>query len=422
MNTTAGRGDRVQLAVTPVAQAYQREWFRELRRRVFAEGVPYALTNATSPHEIFDVFGMPYVTNEWWSGLVAAKRMSGRYLDLLEDRGFHDGLPHYSAIALGTLLDPDPGDAPWGGLPRPALLCSRLVEQGTERLWSLMAEAAGAPFVPIEVPGSTVMYPRWWEMARTAWEDVFESHRIDRVVGCFRDLVAQCERITGRRFDEHALAVLLDRVHAQEECFDEVRTIICEAPRLPVRLSEQLTNTMTAQWHRGSEWALDHARRFRDEVQERARRGQAAFAGERIRLGWVGVGLWQNTDFYRAFEETHGAVFVRSMYLSIASDGYIRYGIHDPLRSLAGRYASFNETLHTAPWLPEWTVADCRRHRCDGVVIVNLGSAVRFTADALERAGIPALVLDLDAVDTRSWDDAAARRQVAEFLELRLGA
>jgi benzoyl-CoA reductase subunit B len=414
--------NRVQLASTREVQAYQRDWFRELRRRVFEEGAPYALTSATTPHEVFDVFDMPYVTNEWWSGLVAAKRAAGHYLDVLEERGFHRGLPHYGAIALGTLLDPDDRSAPWGGLPRPAILCARLVEQGHERQWALMADAAGAPFVPIEVPGSSVLYPRWWEIARHAWEDVFQSHRIDRVVGCFRDLVRECERITGRRFDEDRLREVLTRVHEQEECFDEVRTLICDAPRLPVRLSEQLTNVMTIQWHRGSEWALAQARRFRDEVRRRVDEGTAAFPGERIRLGWVGVGLWQNTDYYLAFEESHGAVFVRSMYLSIASDGYLRYGLRDPIRSLAGRYASFNETLHVAPWLPEWTVADCRRHRCDAVVIANLGSAVKFTEQALERAGIPALVLDVDAVDTRSWDDAALRRAVAYFIERRVAA
>lgn len=420
MSQGAAAGDRVQLACTPAASAYQRAWFAELRRRVFEEGVPYALTNATTPHEVFDVFDMPYVTNEWWSGLVAAKRASGRYLQLLEDRGFHGGLPDYGAIALGTLLDRGAGEAPWGGLPQPALLCARLGDQGSERQWTLMSEASGAPFVPVEVPGSTVLYPRWWEMARTGWEDVFESHRIDRVVECFRDLVAECERITGQPFDEARLRERLERVHAQEECFDELRTLICESPRLPVRLSEQLSNVMTAQWHRGSDWALDHARRLRDEVRERVRTGVAAFPGERLRLGWVGVGLWQDTDFYRAFEESHGAVFVRSMYLSIASDGYIRYGLRDPLRSLAGRYVSFNDTLHVAPWLPEWTVHDCARHRCDGVVIANLGSAVKFTQQALERAGIPALVLDLDAVDTRSWDRARAITEVAEFIETRL--
>jgi hypothetical protein len=55
-------------------------------------------------------------------------------------------------------------------------------------------------------------------------------------------------------------------------------------------------------------------------------------------------------------------------------------------------------------------------------VIVNLGSAVKFTQQALEAAGIPALILDTDAVDTRAWDDSAMRGVVAEFLERRLGA
>lgn len=409
-----------QLACTPIAQAFQRDWFQGLRRRVFEEGVPYALTNATTPHEIFDVFDMPYVTSEWWSGLVAAKQLSGAAFDLLEERGFHAGLPRYSALALATFLGQGLIEAPWGGLPRPSLLAARLVEQGSERQWALLAESCGAPFVPIEVCGSSVLYPRWWELARYSWEDVFETHRIDRVVACFREIVAECERITGREFDEERLRRLLDRVHEQEEVFDDARRIIRDAPRLPVRLSEQFTNVMTVQWHRGSDWALEQAYRFRDQVRARAEAGEAAFPGERIRLGWIGVGLWQHTDFYRAFEDSHGAAFVRSMYLSIASDGYIRYGVGDPLRSLAGRYASFNDTLHVAPWASEWAVEDCRLHRCDAAVIVNAGSAVKFIEQALEAAGIPALVIDVDAVDTRGWDDAGLRATVGSFLDARL--
>ena len=39
---------------------------------------------------------------------------------------------------------------------------------------------------------------------------------------------------------------------------------------------------------------------------------------------WVGRGLWSDMGFYQQWEESHGAVFVWSMYLALAADGYIR--------------------------------------------------------------------------------------------------
>ena len=37
---------------------------------------------------------------------------------------------------------------------------------------------------------------------------------------------------------------------------------------------------------------------------------------------WVGRGLWFNLGFYQHFRSGYGAVFVWSMYLAIAADGY----------------------------------------------------------------------------------------------------
>ena len=65
-------------------------------------------------------------------------------------------------------------------------------------------------------------------------------------------------------------------VNTQEEIFDEVRTLICAAPKSPVRMTEQITNVMATQWVRGSDWAIAHARAFRDEVQAGCESGIAA--------------------------------------------------------------------------------------------------------------------------------------------------
>jgi benzoyl-CoA reductase/2-hydroxyglutaryl-CoA dehydratase subunit BcrC/BadD/HgdB len=193
-------------------------------------------------------------------------------------------------------------------------------------------------------------------------------------------------------------------------------------------MTEQISNVMATQWVRGSDWALAHAARFHDEVALRVQRGVAACPGERIRLMWVGAGLWHDTDFYTAFEESHQATFVWSMYLAFGPDGYIRYGLEDPVAALASRTTSFNEYLHNPPWAPEWLVAQAKAHRIDAAIVMHpaamkpSASGRHFIEDALEEAGIPVLGLRANVVDARTWNAAAARETVREFLDRRAKA
>jgi benzoyl-CoA reductase subunit B len=389
------------LTVTAAARDYSRQWFQHLRRRVIEERQPYVLCSAEAPHEIFETLGMPIVTTEWWSGVISAKKMAGTYFDWLARQGYHRGLGGYAAIGLTSLIADVP-DPPWGGLPRPSLMFVPLRGDASEGPYAMVAARLGIPFVRLDVPASTRFYPRWWEMARREWEDLYEPHRVDVMAAQYRDLIAKAEAIVGRRLDIDRLRERVARVNRQEAFFDEARDIVCAAPKCPVRLSEQMSNTMTAQWHRGSDWALAHAEAFRDEVRARAAAGIAACPGERVRLMWMGVGLWQNTDFYSAFEESHGAVFVRSMYMSIAADGYIKHGLSDPVRALAARYLNLGEQMHIPPWAGAWAVHEAQRHRVHGAVMIvtpNLRHQLvgsKFQALALEQAGIPVPELEVE--------------------------
>lgn len=416
-----------QLETTQLASAFQKQSFAELRERVIERHEPYALVSAPIPHEVLATFDIPFMVDVWWSGLVAAKRMSKHYFEFLDRQGYHSGLPKYNALPLATIMDKEHPDPPWGGLPRPAFLVGRLNTSSISRLWSLLAQHFDVPLIALEVPGSTRMYPRWWEMSRWQWEDLYESHRIDFMVAQIRVMIFEIERITGRKFDIDKLRSIMERVNRQAEYLDEVRQIIATAPKCPVRVTEQMTSSMTMQWHRDEEWALNHGRAFRDEVKARAANGIAACPTETYRLMWVGWGLWQNTDFYMAFEQSHGAVFVRSMYLDLAADSYIRYGLADPIRAIASRYASLSEELHTAPWCSEWAVNEAKRYRIDGAIVTlseskqgAAGGSSLFTVRALEEAGIPVLGLKTDPVDGRSMSESDMRGMLAAFIEERL--
>jgi benzoyl-CoA reductase subunit B len=412
-----------QLQCTTAAAEHQKAWFAELRREVFEQRKPYAIVQADMPLELFQVMDVPVVSNQWWSAIVAAKRLTPYYLDQMNEAGYHEGLCRYCSLSLATRIAEDPARAPWGGLPKPALVAARLTCDCIQRVFANLADEYGTEFVALDAPGASNLPPRWWALSRHRWRELFEDHRLDFMVAQFRGLIATLEGISGRAFEEDRLRSLMEGVNRQEELFEEVRDLICAAPRTPVRMHEQIANVMAMQWLRGSAWAIDHARAFRDEVKARVQDGIAACPGERIRLMWVGAGLWHDTDFYTAFEEQFGAVFVWSMYLAFGPDGYIRYGLDDPLKALASRTVSMNEQLHNPPWANEWIVDQARRHRIDAALILRpqgtkpSATGNLFIERALREAGISVLPIYADMVDARGWEPAAMRNRVNKFLE-----
>jgi len=411
-----------QLESTVRAAAHQKAWFAQLREDVFEKQKPYAIVQADMPLELFHAMDVPVVSNQWWAAMVSAKRLAPLYLDGLNAMGYHDGLCRYCSLSLASTIAGDPGQAPWGGLPKPALLSARLTCDCIQRVFETWAAKLGAPFIALDAPGASELPPRWWDLSRYRWNELFEAHRLDFMVAQFHSLIRTLERITGNVFDLERLRALMEGVNQQEQYFEEVREMICKAPRTPVRMHEQVSNVMAAQWLRGSEWAIDHARSFRDEVKERVEADVAACPSERLRLMWVGAGLWHDTDFYTAFEQQYGAVFVWSMYLAFGPDGYIRYGLDDPLRALASRTVSFNEQLHNPPWANEWIVDQARKHRIDAALVLEpLGTRPSATGNffierALEASGIPVLPIAADMVDARCWNGLAMRQKVGQFL------
>ena len=269
-----------QLECTVRAAAYQKTWFAQLRQDVFEKQKPYAIVQADMPLELFHAMDVPVVSNQWWAAMVAAKRLAPYYLDGLNAMGYHDGLCRYCSLSLASSIAGDPAQAHWGGLPKPALLSARLTCDCIQRVFEIWAAKLGAPFIPLDAPGASELPPRWWDLSRYRWDQLFESHRLDFMVAQFHSLIATLERITGSTFDIDRLRALMEGVNQQEQYFEQVREMICAAPKTPIRMHEQVSNVMAAQWLRGSEWAIGHARAFRDEVKQRVDAGVAACHSE----------------------------------------------------------------------------------------------------------------------------------------------
>ena len=416
-NARPRRNDISQLAVTKSLRTYQREWFAGLRERV-ASGAPFAIGAATTPHEIFEALDIEFVADVWYSAVVAARRQSALYSDYLTERGFHEGLSRYSALTLATVLHHTYDDKPWGGLPRAGLVTGNL----HDRSGQILAEHWGVPYVGFDVPAFRTLYPNWWEMSRHAWEELDESDRIDVMAAQIEGLIVECEKLAGKKLDRDHLREIVDRVNAQEQYFEDVRNMIRTAPKLPARLDEVMGQVMGIQWHRGTQWAFDQARAFRDEVAARVAAEDWVCPNEQVRLMYVGAGLWQQLEFFAAYERSHGATFVRSNYLSFAIDGYQRFGTRDPVRALASRYVSFNRRMHAPPMAGAWAAWEAKTHRVAGALQIEAGRGMKFITRTLEDQGIPVLPFPVDPVNAKTWDEDKLNKLMTDFIEQRLNA
>ena len=408
--TTASTGARKDLACTEAATAYQKAFGAEMRERGVERGEPFAVAQADTPHEIFHAMDIPLVTNQWWSAYISAKRLSTRYVGTLDALGFPPNRCSYCSLGLACTLANDPASAPWGGLPRPTVLVARLTCDCVQQVFSQWARALGTEFFAMEAPAWEHKEADWFLRSSEHWDEVYGAERIALMVEEMQELIALLERRTGRRFDADHFATLMERINEQEGYLAETAELIATARPCPVSIADQMPNTMIPQWHRGSDWAVAHARRFRDEVAERVQRGVGVATNERLRLMWIGAGLWHDMRFYQSLEERLGAVFVWSMYLPFAGPQYIRALKGRPLEALASRICSMNEVLHLPPWMNGWMAHEARRFGIDAAVMLvppesRLSqSGTKLTALALRAAGVPVLMVDADMVNAKDWD------------------
>ena len=408
------RRSRKSLACTAEFGAWQRAWFAEVQQRA-ATG-PFAVVNADTPQEILRAMDIPYVVNQWWASIVAAKQKARDYGRLLREHDYPSHIESYSAQGLAAALDDDDASAPWGGLPDPNVLALVANSDPGPKIYQAWTQETGADLFVYErsIDGRLELPLDWWDDLPERWAQTLEPERLALMSAQIEEQISQLETLTGRTLDRQRLVEVMNLVNEQEDFYRRTRDLIARSYPVPVSVVDTMPATMVPQWHRGTVWARDAARRLFEEVSDRVAAGEAACPDERVRLMWVGRGLWSNTGFYQQWEESHGAVFVWSMYLGLAADGYLRAfeGEHDVVQALAARFVTMGDELRMPTWSGAWHVKEARLHGCHGAVAID--DADPLVLDALERAGIPVCRV---AMNNMSAGDATAEAAITAFIE-----
>lgn len=396
------------------ATALNREYMGKMWSDI-SQGSSFVLGYA--PMELFNAMGLYLVLPVQYGSILAAKQLYQKYQGVLEDRGYFSSLANYESLALGYAFEPDPENAPYGGLPQPSAVVGGYMAEPA--IYELYARELNAPLFLMDDPYRQESVPEKW------WTDIPEWRSPDLVdlsVGEFKRCVRFLQDNTGVVYSETKLREYLQRADEMSRLYGEIVDMAYRSPGpAPFTVTDAYSEVAIFETHFGHEWALDHVKRMHAEVADRVRHGAAAVPNERVRLLWAGTPLWFNLGFYNAFEESHGAIFVETMYLPRAPR-LIQSDHSDALRAaFLRRHMKYTGPSPKAA--AELVVAQCKEYHIDGVVLPARGAtreaaaASRFMAEELRKEGIAVLLLEYSPFNNVDWDEAEMRATMSAFIE-----
>lgn len=386
-------------------RAHQRKWLAETQASV-ANGGHFAICNGDEFEEVFIAMGIPVVAINYWNYLVVAQQKKQYYFDVLNKRGY----PGDQFFALGLASSMEPTNAPWGGLPKPTLICGSLRYEMELRVTEQWARVYDCPIIPMDfafpTPALQEFPANWYDEIRDNWESLVDPQRLEFRLDTERRAITYVEQLTGKTFSVAELERNMTLLNEQMDWWAKARELLGQATPCPVTMRDQMS-MYQAMWHRGTEAGVKLVRDYCEEVEHRVRHGIGGYAKERFRFYYGD----QVPAFQDWAEERYGAVAVACSYSGFP-DAYARnVHNHDPLRAIAARH------LLLVLYDKNWLLKQARDHKCDAFIMIEPHTSPEYPSveqQAAEAAGIPYLAIPYDG------DDELIRGIVSKFIEERL--
>jgi len=398
-----------------------KDWYAQLEtanERGASVANVFVMGNAV---EILRTFDFELVFPEINSLQTGVRKASEEYIKLSEDYGMSPDVCSYVKADVGLILKENAHPA--GRIPKASLaIASNMC--GTFIKWAEIWERwLKTPTFVLDLPGQRAA---GWQVRPG---DAQHSADARWVEAQFQELITQCERITGKRFDMDKLAEVEDRVNKMVDHWNNVMALnrVCPAPYNA--MLDGLTYIGIMNVHRGTQEGVDFMRRLEESLKAKVARGEGRVAEERFRLLFSGTPCYVSMRRLVELFETWGGVFAYSDYLTFAAGGMdaaeLRYDTSRPLESLAEVTAlAAQRGLSNQFFAHERLAQQIKDYDVDGVVFHGIKSC-RFVSSGMadtreyinKRLDVPTLYIESDLIDPRYWSDAQIKNRVDAFFE-----
>ncbi|MDR7482370.1 MAG: 2-hydroxyacyl-CoA dehydratase family protein [Armatimonadota bacterium] len=372
-------------------------------------------------NEILRVFDFVINFPEVTALQTAVRGQSMTYLQAAEDYGFSPDICGYVKVDVGLQLKG--GEHPHGRVPPPALVLATNMCNTYVKWAEFWEHYYRCPVFVLDLPA--------WRGGGATPDPADPAFQSDRryVEGQLRELIALCERVTGRPFDIDRLREAMAETNRMATAYHEVLALNRQRPAPFNAAREGITYQGIANLYRGTPEGTRFFALARDELRERVRLGLGTVADEKFRLLLAGTACYTHFKRFVELFESWGGVFVLSTYMIFAGGGFIPgfgYDLARPLESLA------EQMLQAAWWgftgsmfyPQEWLAGAVRDWAVDGICLHGVKSC-RTTSTGLPdvrewlriQHDVPGLFIQSDLVDARLWSDAQIKNRVDAFFE-----
>jgi benzoyl-CoA reductase subunit B len=397
-----------------------RQWFADLTATSARGGQSAYVFVMGSLAEILRVFDLPMVFPEIHSLQTAVRRVAHEYLNEAEDYGYSPDLCGY--VKADVALQLRGGAHPMGQIPRPTLAvltnaCNTYIKWA--EIWERLYHV---PVFTLDVPGTRTAGGQTWP----GNADFAADRRY--VAGQLQELIALCERLTGRKFDVDKLREVLRHTNTMNRSWAQVLELNRSRPSLFNALTDGTIFLGVSNAFRGTPEGAAYFEQLVEEMTLKAARGIGTLTDEQYRLIFVGVPCY---PIFRRFNEMFtrwGGTFVNSTYLWFASGGSnhgFEYDLSQPLESLAeGLLISVRDAMDSMFYQDRVLVDMIDRYHVDGVVYhpikscrtVSTGLADNRRALMAAR-DISSLFIESDMMDRRVVSEAQLKNRIDAFFE-----
>jgi benzoyl-CoA reductase subunit B len=397
-----------------------REWFATLTDAAAEDRRGAYVFVMGSLAELLRVFEFPIVFPEINSLQTAVRRVAHEYLNEAEDYGYSPDICGYVKADVATQLRH--GRLPMGTIPRPALAvytnaCNTYIKWA--EIWERMYQV---PIFTLDIPGSRAAGRQTWP-----GDPDFENDR-RYVLAQLQELIALCERVSGRRFDIDRLRENLGHANVMSRSWHRVLELNRSRPSLFNALSDGTIYLGVANGFRGDPAGAAYFRDLVEEMEYKAAHGIGTLTDERYRLLFVGVPCY---PIFRRFNELFsewGGTFVHSTYLWFASGGSnlgFQYDLTRPLESLAeGVLIAVRDAMDSMLFQTSVLPDMIDDYEADGVVYHPIKSCRTVStglADSrralMATRDVATLFLESDHMDRRVVSEAQLKNRVDAFFE-----
>jgi len=370
-------------------------------------GKKVAWITSGGPVEPLYAMGVLPFYPENYGAMCGAFRVSVPLCEAAERRGYSHDLCSYALTDLGSSFA---GKGPLGRLPKPDfLVCSNNICGTVIKWYEIQARAFNVPLFFLDTP---------------FFHDHIHEHALQYVEKQMEGYVAFLEKQTKRPFSEKRFQKVCSRSFEAITLWKEILELSRERPA-PFAAFDAFIHMAPIVTLRGTVWAARYYKKLKRELDERVRDGVGAFAREEIRLVWDNIPIWYDIRNLSKMLSSRGAVLVADTYTSAWSLDQIDSA--QPLKALARAYA----TIHLNQGL-EYKIQKIgnlmKNYDAHGLIMHSNRSCKPYSLGQydLKRAvsqatGKPALIIEADHTDSRSYAPAQVEKQVEIFLGIIKG-